>query len=736
MPTTQDSQVRHEHGTRRVVQHGRASTTTSIAEAIVIKHDELFFLCDQSGDVPFEGSHGFGLYYHDCRYLDGYELRLAGDSAERLASSAASGSWATFELTNRDFEFAEGRLVEKERIALTWERTLDAEHCALHDSLTFTNFSVDPVQVPITIRMRTVFDALFEVRGAEPQRRGSRHDPIWDGATLRFRYDGADGLTRTLDVSFDPAPRSVSGGAACFELPIDAHGSTTLSVSLQVRESDGAQQVRQKGASNAARTRRTVEESRSNWMRAATSVHSDSEILNAIVDRALRDLHLLRTTLNGRGYFAAGVPWYVTLFGRDSLIAAIEALAFMPDAAEDTLRLLASYQGTRHDTWRDEAPGKIMHEIRFGEMAHLDEVPQTPYYGSVDATPLFLILIARHAEWTGRLDLFTELRANVEAALRWIDETSQTVGAGYLAYTTTSKKGLANQGWKDSGDSIVNRDGSLVEPPIALVEVQGYVYMAKHEIARLFRRAGNSDVADRIAKEAEELREHFERDFWIDELGTYALALQKENRRAAVVSSNAGQALWTGIVASERAARVAERLMRNDMFSGWGVRTLASGERRYNPVGYHDGTVWPHDNAIIVSGLRRYGCLAAAVGIISGIMDAATHFAHQRLPEVFAGFSREEFPVPVRYPVACHPQAWAAGSVPFMLQAALGLTPDAFNRRLHVASPVLPSYVQRLTLDRLRVGEAVAHLELARGADGRMTVQDVKTNGHLDVLAE
>jgi glycogen debranching enzyme len=739
MPASQHEQVRHEAGHRRVVQHGRASTTSSIAQALVIKDDELFFLCESSGDVPFEGSNGLGLYYHDCRYLNGYELRLDGVPADRLASSAAAGSSATFELTNRDVKTAGAGLLDKESVAIRWERTLDAAQCAMHDSIAFTNYGMHPVELPVTIALRCEFESIFAVRGVQPKQRGTLGEPRWGDCGLHFSYDGADKIVRSLVAAFERAPDGCDGTTAAFNLHIEPHTSATIRLSLRVAESH-PHQSGQPATKTAApddqvrRARGAQGRAGDEWMSRATRLSSDDPRLDRVVDRSLRDLHLLTTQLRGRTYFAAGVPWYVTLFGRDALISALETLAWLPGRAEDTVRLLASFQGTRVDDWRDEEPGKVMHELRVGEMARLGEIPQTPYYGSVDATPLFLILLARHARWSGRLDLFKELAANVRAALSWIDDSIARGGTGYLAYSTKSGSGLANQGWKDSGDSVMNADGSLVEAPIALVEVQAYVYMARHAIGELYRRAGDTEAADRLANQAEEFRRRFERDFWVDELDTYALALQKDNRPAAVVSSNPGHVLWTGISSHEHATKSAQRLMQDDMFSGWGIRTLACGERRFNPIGYHDGTVWPHDNAIAVAGFRRYGCTDCIRRVIGGMVDAAVHFEHARLPEVFAGVARRDFAIPVRYPVACHPQAWAAGAVPFMLESALGLRPDAFNRRLEVSRPVLPDSVRELKLTNLRVGDAAVDLTFRRNAVGEVDV-DVGhvRDGPLDV---
>ena len=739
MSTASDLQsharTRHEHGTRRVVRHGRASTTLSIAQAVVIKQDELFFLCDKTGDVPINASHGLGLYYHDCRYLNGYEFRIGGLPADQLAANASGGAWATFEMTNPDLKTPSGELLEKEQLGVKWERTLNSTARALTDAIAFTNFSIRTVEVPVAILFSARFESIFDVRGAEPERRGTLHRPRWTDGRLVFVYDGADHVRRCLAIGFDPQPASTSEGEASFHLTVAPRQTVTIHLSLCVSERKRGEPEQSRAVpSSPEHPRRQHQRASDGWVAGATTMQSDSDRLNAVLDRSIRDLHLLQTTLHDRRYFAAGVPWYVTLFGRDSIVSAIESLAFLPDNAEDTVCLLASYQGTTHNDWRDEEPGKIMHELRVGEMARLHEIPQTPYYGSVDATPLFLILLAEHARWTGRLDLFTGVMPHVDAALRWIDDAMAQSGTGYLTYATKSTQGLANQGWKDSGDSIVNRDGTLATPPIALVEVQAYVYYAKLGIADLYRRAGDAATAERLRQEADALRNRFEQNFWLEELDTYALALQRDNRPAAVVSSNPGHALWSGIAAPSRAKKVAARLMRDDMFSGWGIRTLSADERRYNPIGYHDGTVWPHDNALAVAGFARYGCGPDAARIVGGMIDAASSFDHDRLPEVFAGFSRSEFATPVHYPVACHPQAWAAGAVPFMLASLLGLEPDAFHARLQIREPVLPASVRRITVRRLRVGSANVSVTFARAAHDRVLVDDVRVDGVLDVI--
>jgi glycogen debranching enzyme len=443
---------------------------------------------------------------------------------------------------------------------------------------------------------------------------------------------------------------------------------------------------------------------------------------------------MLRSRLGTTDYYAAGVPWYAALFGRDSIITALQMLAYDSNIAEETIRLLANYQGTQTNEWRDEEPGKILHELRVGEMAHLDEIPHTPYYGSIDATPLWLLLVGRHAAWSGDLCVFNELQPNIEAALRWIDEFGDFDRDGYLEYRCKSEGGLVNQGWKDSNGAIVNADGSVAEPPIALVEVQAYVYRAKTEIAALFRMAGDHERAARLEREAENLRHRFNADFWSDE-GYYVLALGKGKRRAEVLSSNAGQVLWCGIADPEKAQATAEALLTPEMFSGWGIRTLSTESARYDALGYHTGTIWPHDNSLIAVGLKRYKFDQVALHVFSALLEAAKCFPSYRIPELFGGAERKDKSGPVSYPIACQPQAWAAGAIPFMLTTLLGLEPDAFENRLRIVRPILPNQVNHVDVRNLSVGEASIDLVFERtGSDVTMRIE--KMHGDLEVMVE
>jgi glycogen debranching enzyme len=719
-----------------ILSKGRPTKVESLADAVVIKHENLFFVAKSDGSVPLQGNHGHGLYYHDCRYLNGYELRIAGIAPADLSATAAEGAIGVFTLTNSSLTMPDGTVLDKEEIGVTWRRVIDSATPALRERLHFHNFTIRPVEFLVALTFRSTFEDLYEVRGLVPKRYGKLHDPVWEDGVLRFLYDGKDGIYRGLAVHCSPSPQKARGTTAEFQIRLGPRERNQLDVSLILSESQERHAVdATANLPKFSHLASTLQEERRAWMSQVTEFSSHGSSLDEIMERSFRALRVLRTHLKRQTFFAAGVPWFVTLFGRDSLITALQVLAFNPGIAEETLRLLATYQGTRVDEWRDEEPGKILHELRVGEMANLDVIPHTPFYGTVDATPLFLILMARHAAWTGDLALFNELRSHVERALAWMDEYGVRQGLPYLTYMSRSNGNLVNQGWKDSGDAIVNADGRLAKPPIALVEVQGYGYLAKQAIADLYARSGDHERALRLREEADAFRRRFNGDFWMEEKGCYALALQAGGTPATVISSNPGQALWTGIADPEKADRTIWRLMADDMFSGWGVRTLSDRERAYNPIGYHLGTVWPHDNSIIAAGFRRYGHDREALRIFDGLFNAAFHFRDHQLPELFCGFSREEYQIPVNYPVACHPQAWAAGAMPFLVETLLGLRPEAFEHRLRIVHPILPDFLDRLQLRRLRVGTATVDLQFHR--DRRSVRVDVlRINGSLEIIVE
>jgi glycogen debranching enzyme len=475
-----------------------------------------------------------------------------------------------------------------------------------------------------------------------------------------------------------------------------------------------------------------VETARADWLGASAVGETSHLVTQRALDRGLDDLdQLLNHGPAGDPFVAAGVPWYSCLFGRDSLITSLQLLPLNAAVARDTLVLLARLQATSTDEWRDAQPGKILHELRTGEMARANEIPFTPYYGTIDATPLWLMLLDEYQRWTADDELVDQLWPHALAAVAWLDDCGDLDGDGLIEYHRASERGLTNQGWKDSWDAISMRDGTLATPPIALVEVQAYAYAGRQGIARLAELRGDTDLAARQRQRAERLRGQFEEEFWMADAGIYALALDGAKRQVDAIASNAGHALWAGICTPERAADVARALTSEDMWSGWGIRTLSTTTGGYNPIGYHSGSVWPHDNAIIAAGLMRYGLADAAALVVGGLLRASEGFAEARLPELFSGFSRAEATRPVPYPVACSPQAWAAGSIFQLVGAMLGLQPDAGAGRLAVR-PALPEWLDDVAIRRLRVGAAAIDLTVSRRAGG-YDVDVQKVAGELDV---
>jgi glycogen debranching enzyme len=454
-----------------------------------------------------------------------------------------------------------------------------------------------------------------------------------------------------------------------------------------------------------------------------------------VVHRSLADLDLLLNDgpAPGGRYLAAGIPWFVTLFGRDSLIAAYEALPFRPELAVQTLRVLAASQAIDEDPSRDAEPGKILHELRSGEMALAGEIPHSPYYGSVDSTPLWLVLLGETIAWTGDLALLDELWPNAIAALQWMDRWADHDGDGFLDYERHAPRGLVNQGWKDSYDAIRDRSGAILEPPIALIEAQGYAYDARRRMADLARMKGETALADGLGATADDLRNRVDAAFWVGDLGYYAMALDPDGRMADAVGSNAGHALWSGIVPDERVPSVADRLLGPELNTGWGVRTFAIGQPGYNPIGYHTGAVWPHDTAIVAAGLKRYGRDDEANQLATRVIESASFAPDHRLPELFCGFDRATTPTPVPNPVACSPQAWSAAAPLLLLRTMLGMRADSSRGQIELVRPHLPPWVDRLTLQGVRVGAGSVDLLIHKWR-GTTTAEVLKRSGDLEVV--
>jgi glycogen debranching enzyme len=686
----------------------------NLAETIVIKDGNVFMVTLRDGRLPAGAQHPLGLWFRDCRFLSSHELRLGGELPRFLTATDAAGSAAVHELTNPDLPLPGGGLLPAESLRIRIDRSAEAAG-ALRQRIAVRSYHREPVRLPLELRVGADFQPMLELRGVvEPHER-----PAPESGPDGFSAVGRDGVRRVTALRTEPAARPGDGGALVFDLDLPPRGGIDLTVDFEISEEGDPEPVDL-----------LPEPDSPEGCRAS----SDDQLFNRILQRSLDDLQLLRSSLDGHSYYAAGVPWFATLFGRDSLITAFQTLSFVPRVAEDTVRLLAGRLGQVVDDERDEQPGKVLHELRVGEPATLGETPFARYYGSVDATPLFLCLLCRHADWSGNLDLFRELRGPAEAALEWIDRYGDLDGDGLVEYERRSPGGLVTQGWKDSADGVPDDCGEPLRAPVALVEVQGYAIRAKRLMARMFELDGEGARAERLRDDAAALEALLER-FWVDDPGCYAIGLDAGKRPGSGLTSNQGHLLWANAVSDERARAIRDVLMGPEMFSGWGIRTLAQSHPAYNPVGYHTGSVWPHDSALIAFGLRRYGFDEDFTRIFEGLLEAASRFGHYRLPELFAGFARDEFDEPVPYPVACQPQAWAAGSIPFLLKWGLGLSPDALNGRLRIIRPSLPRWLECVDVTGLKLGDARIDLRFERAGE-HVTLSDARIEGDAEVVLE
>jgi glycogen debranching enzyme len=531
-----------------------------------------------------------------------------------------------------------------------------------------------------------------------------------------FHYKGLDGIDRYTHMLFWPAPSLIDQHHAAFDVKLAPGGRSSLLCTVRFGQSARI------GGPRFAPALRAAHRDVRNRARRAAAISTSNNLLNKVLCRSVSDLYMLITETPQGLYPYAGIPWFSTAFGRDGMITAMQMLWLDPNVAKGVLRFLAAHQATGYDELSEAEPGKILHEIRHGEMADLGEVPFKHYYGSVDSTPLFVLLAGRYFDRTGDRETIAQLWPHVEAALKWIDNCGDLDGDGFVEYRQRTEKGLNNQGWKDSKDSIMHADGRLAEGAIALVEVQAYVFAARRHAAKLARQLGHKDRAEALERQADSLRKRFEHAFWCEDLGTYALALDGDKQPCRVKSSNAGHALFAGIASAHRARKVAANLMRREAFSGWGIRTLNSGEKRYNPMSYHNGSVWPHDNAMIAQGLSRYGHKEEILKVFTGLFDAVQTM-DMRLPELFCGFPRRPGSGPTLYPVACSPQAWASGAPLMLLEAALGMSIDCARNEIRFERPLLPHFIDDIAIKNLKVGANTVDLLLQR--HGREVVADV-----------
>lgn len=705
------------------------TATTSLPERRLrtLKHGHTFGLFDPHGDiVPGPGSPD-GLYHDDTRFLSGLQLDLNGRRPLLLSSNVQdNNALLSVDLTNPDIVDGERVVLGKDVIHLLRTKFVWEGRC--FERLRVQNYGAETHRFALSYRFAADFADLFEVRGHQRLRRGTVTATVEARKRVAFRYRTLDGRQDVLLLRFDPAPRRLDPGAAYYELTVRPGEQKVLFVTASCQDGAAAAIEIPPFLASFRQARRAH---RLSTTRAA-AVETSNEIFNEVLCRSMADLYMLLTDTDEGPYPFAGVPWYSTVFGRDGLITAVEMLWIDPAVARGVLCHLAALQATAVDAPSDAEPGKILHEMRLGEMARLGEVPFRRYYGSVDATPLFILLAGLYHERTQDLETIQRLWPSIEAALAWIDRYGDVDGDCLVEYARKEAAGLLNQGWKDSHDAVFHRDGSPAEPPIALCEVQGYVYAAKRQAARLAHLLGQSATAVQLEEQAERLRQTVEERFWMPERGFYALALDRDKKPCRVLSSNAGHLLFCGLPAPERARLVAEKLSGTDFFSGWGLRTLAAGEPRYNPISYHNGSVWPHDNALIALGLSRYGFGAELHQIFQGLFDTAAYMDLRRLPELFCGFRRQAGGGPTAYPVACAPQAWASAAPFALLQASLGLSFDAAKREVRFQQPRLPRFLDELVIRRMSLGEARADIHLRRYGDD-VSVNVLHRSGDLSI---
>ncbi|HEX4743129.1 MAG TPA: glycogen debranching N-terminal domain-containing protein [Candidatus Limnocylindria bacterium] len=688
---------------------------------VSLKEDALVLVTEDDGGLPVGAATRLGLYYHDTQFLSGFAMRVNGVAPILLSANTEQSYVGTFQLTNAATTLPDGGFLPPQSLSIRRTRFLAD---GWRERIGILNCNAQPVALRIELEFEATFRDMFAVRASA----GGNDPAYWDryrrpdagpevrlepvDGGIRLARLGRDGVRRTTDLTSRPGPDAIEGRTFIYERTLPPQGVVALELAVVPREDGAGQDPSPAGFDEAldalnARYRR--------FLRSCAKYTTSSESLDdTLLTRSALDLRALIDFEDTGPYPTAGIPWYAVPFGRDGLICAYQTLGWNPDLARGTLRLLARYQGKTTDAFTAEEPGKIFHELRRGELARLGEIPHRPYYGTVDATPLFALVFAETIKWTADRALWRELLPAAERALTWCDTLGDSDRDGYIEYGTRGGE-LRNQGWKDSAESLCGPDGHWTSLPAALVEVQAYVYAAKVGLADLYAVDGDAARADALRGQARELREQFERDFWMEDEGCYAQALDGSKRQVPAVTSNAGHALWTRIAGEDRARRVAARLLAPDMFSGWGVRTLSALYPTYNPMSYHNGSVWPHDNAIIAHGFARYGLREEANAIVEGLIEAGKRYPNARLPELFCGFSRDlRFSSrPADYLVSCIPQAWSAGMVFHCLRALLGMEPDLERRRL-VLEPALPPWLTRIEVEDLEVHDATVSFAVQR----------------------
>ena len=705
-----------------------AATALALYRPRTLKCGDTFLVLDHFGDAQALGATAEGLFHRDTRHLSRLSLRLGGVRPLLLSSAVSQdNALLSVNLTNPDLRLLDGRTVTRETLHVHRQMVLGPG--VLRERIAVQNFGSGRVSLDLSLSHAADFADIFEVRGMARARRGTRQPAMTTPRGMTLRYLGLDAVERRTELAFDPPPDRRQGGESLWRLDLAPGASWSLEVVAACHQGEDSPREADFDTLLAGLRR---------WSRQRTLeralVHSSNAAFNDWLHRSQADLAMLTTTTPEGPFPFAGIPWFSCPFGRDSLISALQVLWADPDLARGTLGFLAAQQATALDPKHDAEPGKILHEMRQGEMASLGEVPFGRYYGSVDSTPLFIVLASAYLDRTGDWALIRAIWPAIEAAAGWMAEYGDVDGSGLLTYDRKSVNGLINQGWKDSHDSVFHADGRMAEAPIALIEVQAYAEAAWRGGAKLARGLGRDALAAEWTARADLVRRRVDEVFWCEELGTYAIALDGEGRPCRVRSSNAGHALLTGLAPPDKAARVAATLLAPDSFCGWGVRTIAQGTARYNPMSYHNGSVWPHDNGLIAMGLKRYGLRAPLEQLANGLYASALAVDMKRLPELFCGFPREPGEGPTAYPVACLPQAWAAASAFAVLGAMLGVSFRPEERVIRFHHPLLPPWLEEVRIENLRLLDATVDVRLRRhGEDGSVSLNLLGRRGQVEV---
>jgi glycogen debranching enzyme len=699
----------------------------------VLKHDETCGLFNDFGDIDAHARHEEGLYYRGTRFLSKLTLKLMGARPLLLSSAVHRDNLLmSADLTNPDL-YVDGQVVVP-RGSLHVYRSKSIRSDTCHERIHVRNFINEPLDIALAIEFAADYADIFEVRGQQRPRRGRLLEPRTGANYIALGYQGLDGVERHTRLECNPEPHAIGRSEIKLQVRLEAHSEQVFCVDISCESSaSGGKAARTARPSQAADLARAQLAHKEEQERLQCVIDTSNQQLNAWLDRSAADLRMLLTSTPTGLYPYAGVPWFDTTFGRDGIVTALECLWLAPDVARGVLTFLAQTQAKEQDANRDAEPGKILHEARSGEMAALGEVPFGLYYGSVDSTPLFVMLAGAYFRRTGDESFLQSLWPNIVAAVEWLERYGDADQDGFVEYQRRSANGLIQQGWKDSHDSVFHSDGRLAEGPIALCEVQGYAYAAFMAAAELAEVLGHRDRTRTLTDAARGLKERFQQCFWCPEISMYALALDGEKNQCRVRSSNAGHCLFTDIARPEHATDIVRCLHDDVFFSGWGVRTVADLEPRYNPMSYHNGSIWPHDNALIASGLSFREDKTLAVRILRSQLEASTYFDSNRLPELFCGFRRREGKPPTSYPVACSPQAWAAGSVFLLLQSCLGVRIDARLNRIVIQHAHLPEGLDRLSIRNLQVGQATADLIVHRYS-GTVGLNVERPTGNVEVL--